>query len=234
VRTHRHRGFTLLEVLMALVLLAVLLTGALSGIQAARKAMDSGERAIDRVNRMRVAQEFVRHEISRTLPLAFGHDKTTGTNFVFQGENDFLRFVAPMPGYLSRGGAYVQSLELARGQHGLQLLFTHHLLNGFDLDNLGTDKIEPVLLLDGIRAGRFEYRTYDDKGELGDWTRDWKDPARTPLMVRLALEMQPEAHLDWPLMDIPLLLDAGAAGFNPAAGFIPQPQPQQPQAEVVK
>jgi len=230
----RAGGFTLLEVLMALTLLAVLLAGALGGIRAAIKAMDSGEDAIDRLNRMRVAQEFVRHELSRTLPLAFGHDKDSNSNFVFQGEHDFLRFVAPMPGYLSRGGAYVQTLELARGQRGMQLLFTHHMLNGFDLEKLGGEKVEPVLLLDGIAEGRFEYRTYDDQGQLGDWTRKWKDPSRTPVMVRLDFTMRKEAHLDWPTMEIPLLVDVGSVGagtsFNPAQGFVP-PQPQ-PQPEV--
>jgi len=225
--SRRADGFTLLEVLMALTLMAVLLAGALGGIQATIKAMDSGEASIDRVNRLRVTQEFVRHEVSRALPLAFGHDKASGTNFVFQGERDFLRFVAPMPGYLSRGGAYVQTLELARGRKGLQLLFTQHMLNGFDLDQLGKEKDEPVVLLDGIREGHFEFRTYDDRGEVGDWTPDWKDPARTPLMVRLDLSMQPETHLVWPVMDIALLLDAGAAAFNPAAGFIPQPPGEQ-------
>jgi len=227
-------GFTLLEVLMALTLLAVLLVGALGGIRAAIKAMDSGEDAIDRLNRLRVTQEFVRHELSRTLPLAFGHDKNSNSNFIFQGEHDFMRFVAPMPGYLSRGGAYVQTLELARGQRGMQLLFTNRMLNGFDLEKLGGEKAEPVLLLDGIAEGRFEYRAYNEQGELGDWTRNWKDPSRTPVMVRLDLTMRKEAHLDWPVMEIPLLVDAGSVGpgvgFNPAQGFVPP----QPQPEVTK
>jgi general secretion pathway protein J len=220
MKTRGQGGFTLLEILMALTLMAVLLAGAFSGIRAAIKAMDSGEAAIDRVNRLRVAQEFVRHELSRTLPLAFGHDKGTGTNFVFQGEHDFLRFVAPMPGYLSRGGPYVQTLELARGQHGMQLLFTNSMLNGFDLDKLGSEKVEPVLLLDGIAHGRFEYRGYDEHGELGDWERDWKDPSRTPVMVRIALDLNEDSHLTWPQMDIPLLVDAGSIVGNPAAGFV--------------
>lgn len=226
----RAAGFSLLEVLMALVLLAVLLAGAFSGIRAATKAMESGERTIDRSNRLRITQEFLRHEISRTLPLAFGHDKDSGANFVFQGEHDFVRFVAPMPGYLSRGGAYVQSLELARGRNGLQLLFTHQMLNGFDLDEMKPGDVEPVVLLDGIKEGRFEYRTFDDQGRLGDWTDAWEDPSRTPLLVRIDLAMSEESQLIWPLMDIPLMLDAGAMSpnlFDPAAGFIPQPEGAQ-------
>lgn len=222
----RVAGFSLLEVLMALVLLAVLLAGAFSGIRAATKAMDSGERTIDRSNRLRITQEFLRHEISRTLPLVFGHDKDSGANLVFQGERGFMRFVAPMPGYLSHGGAYVQSLELARGRNGLQLLFTHQILNGFDLEKRKSDEAEPVVLLDGIKGGHFEYRSYDEEGKLGDWADEWEDLARTPLMVRIDIAMKDESQLVWPLMDIPLMLDVGAMPPNlldPASGFIPQP-----------
>ena len=223
VRVHAARGFSLLEILMVLVLLAVLLGAAFSAIHTATQAMAAGEKVIDRTNRLRVTQEFIRHEMSRTLPLAFGQDKTNGNNFVFQGEKDFVRFVAPMPGHLSRGGPYVQSLELARGRDGLQLVFTHQMLNGFDLDKLSANDVKPVLLIDHIRSGRFRFRTFDEKGELGDWTDDWKDPSITPLMVRIDLELDPATQQAWPIMDIPLMLDAGAVRNT---GFIAR-QPQQ-------
>ena len=179
----------------------------MGGIRAATRAMHSGEQNIERTNRLRVAQEFIRRELSRSLPLAFGQEHGSGANFVFQGENDFLRFVAPMPGHLSRGGPYVQTLELARGRNGLQLVFTHNMLNGFDLDKLKPDDGTPVLLLDGIRRGRFEYRKFDDRNELEDWKADWENPSNLPVMVRIELEMTPESGLVWPTMEIPLVLD---------------------------
>ena len=227
-------GFTLLEVLLAITLLALLLAGAMSGIRAATKAMHSGEQAIDRTNRLRVTQEFIRHEISRSLPLAFGQEKGSGSNFVFQGEEDFLRFVAPMPGHLSRGGAYVQSLELARGRNGMQLLFTHQMLNGFDLDKLSTKDLEPVMLIDGIRRGRLQYRKFDDEGKLDDWKDEWEDPSALPVMVRIELEMTPESGIVWPTMDIPLVLDTsgGIRQFQSSRRPGSQPDPggqgQQP------
>ena len=54
----RARGFTLLEVLMAVTLLALLLAGAYSGIQTSVRAMHAGERVIERVDRVRTVQEF--------------------------------------------------------------------------------------------------------------------------------------------------------------------------------
>jgi general secretion pathway protein J len=173
--------------------------------------MHSGEAAIDQTNRLRVAEEFLRRQISRIMPLAFGQDKSTNTNFVFDGSRQSMRFVAPMPGYLSKGGAYVQTLTFAGNRRGgKQLLFTDEMLNGFDLDEKSTDS-EPSILLDQIADGRFQYRTLDENGEMTDWSDQWDDPTTTPVMVRVIVDMLPEARIQFPVMEIPLMLDVGAA-----------------------
>lgn len=203
-------GFTLLEVMLATMLLALLLAGTYGAIRTAVRSMHSGEAAIDRTNRLRVAEEFMRRQVSRIMPLAFGRDQSTNTNFVFEGKGDLMRFVAPMPGYLSKGGPYVQTLAFAGNRHGgKQLLFTDAMLNGFDLDKKETDT-QPSILLDQIQDGRFEYRTLDENGQLTDWSDQWDDPGVTPVMVRIEVSMLPEARVEFPTMEIPLLLDVGA------------------------
>ena len=205
------RGFTLIEVMLAILLLAVLLAAAFGGIRSAVKGMHSGEDLMDRTNRLRVAQEFIRHQVSRILPLPFGQERGTGENLLFEGKRDLMRFVAPMPGYLSNGGAYVQTLELSNTRNGRQLLVNHWMLNGFDKDKLNKGDSEPVVLMDQIESGKFEYRKLDDQGELEDWSDDWDEPNLTPVMVRIELKMRKEALVGWPDMDIPLMLDVGAA-----------------------
>lgn len=232
----RHKsisGFTLIEVLLATLLLAVLLAAAFGGIRSAVKGMTAGEALIDRTNRLRVAQEFIRHQISRILPLPFGEKKGGEGNLLFQGDRDFMRFVAPMPGYLSNGGAYVQTLELANTGNGKQLLFTHAMLNGFDLEKLNKSDVEPVILMDQIDSGEFEYRTLDDQGELEDWSDDWDEEGSTPVMVRITLKMRPQALVGWPDMEIPLVLGAGAARQSGGVGvrFDDIPPPPNPANE---
>jgi general secretion pathway protein J len=214
-------GFTLIEVLVAVLLLALLLAGAWGGIHTATHAIASGDAAIERVNRLRVTQEFLRRQLSHTMPLSFGQDKKSGMGYIFQGEKDFMRFIAPMPGYLSKGGPYVQTLELSRGE----LVFTDLMLNGFDLDKLDAGDLKPVLLLDGIADGHFEYRGLDDQGELDKWTDTWDDPSKLPVMVRIDLEMRADSAMTWPTMEIPLMLDIGAMSRNmrsvPVPGMAP-------------
>src|SRR5690606_40525593 len=63
------------------------------------------------------------------VALPFSRDPDSGEAIVFYAEPDLLRFVAPMPGYLSRGGPYLMEFELVRGPRGQQLLFRHFLLD---------------------------------------------------------------------------------------------------------
>jgi len=203
------RGFTLIEIMLAILLLALLLAGTYGSVRTVVRATHSGEDVIDHVNRLRVAQEFLRHQISRILPMPFGQEDGTN-NIVFQGEGDFMRFVAPMPGYLSYGGAYVQTLKLVNGSNGLQMQYTHALLNGFDLEKPSEAEEEPVVLLDQMQEARFEYRAFDEEGQLTDWSDQWEDSSLTPVMVRIAVTLRPETHTVWPNMEIPLLLDTSA------------------------
>lgn len=202
------RGFTLIEVVLAMILVAMIMAIAVGALRMSRKAAERGEHRIEAVNSIRVTQEFVRRQLSRAVPLAFAADRSEGRNHVFAGEDREITFVAPMPGYLSSGGPYVQSLSIERDR----LVFNHRMLLG-DED----DAAEPVYLVDRIRRGRFEFRGIDERGRLGDWRDDWEDPSRTPMMVRLSIEFERDSGLSWPVLEVPLLIDVG--GVNNAYRF---------------
>ena len=210
-------GFSLLEVMLAVLLLALLLAGTYNGITASVRSMHSGEAAIERIDKLRTVQEFLRHQISRTLPFPYARSKDGLKVEVFRGDGKFMRFVAPMPGYLSRGGAYVQTLQRAPGKDGMQLVFTSTLLNGFDMDKSKAAEESTVVLLDHIDEGAFSYRGLNPKGELMDWSEGWKDSSTTPLMVGLDLRLAAGNRIGWPRMTIPLMMDVGARRSGPAA-----------------
>ena len=135
----------------------------------------------------------------------------------------------------------VQWLTLESGQGGDRLTFDHAQLNGYDPDNpKGDSKREPVVLLDGLRDARFEYRALDEQGELSDWSPTWDDAQRLPLLVRLVAEFDPDSRRRWPDLEIPVLVATAVPGlFNRAgmiptpggdeAGFVPNPQPRPEQ-----
>ena len=211
----RARGFTLLELLLVVVLLAILLAGAYGGISASVRGMHSGETAIERVDKVRTVQEFLRHQISRILPFPYAPAKNNLQPEVFRGDAGFMRFVAPMPGYLSRGGSYVQTLAFVPGNEGMQLVFTSTLLNGFELDKSKAGEESTVVLLDHIREGKFSYRGLNQQGELMNWSDNWKDSSTTPLMVAVDVQLAGGGQVAWPHMTIPLMMDVGARRAGP-------------------
>ena len=210
----RRRGFTLIELLLTILLLGMLIAGAWAGITTATKAARSGEALIDRTNRVRVAQEFIRRQIRSALALPYPVDKSTGETRTFEGDADVMRFVAPMPGYLSRGGAYLQTLELRPGRGGgRELVFAHELLNGYDPDQHRDAERDPVVLIEGIRSARFEYRGLDETGKLGDWEEEWDEPGTQPVLVRMKFEMDAGSGYVWPEIVVPVLANSANAGF---------------------
>lgn len=221
------RGFTLLEVLIAVTLLGLLLTLAYGTLRTAVHVGRSSEALIASTEQTRTAHAFLRRQFSQAMPLAYEQLDDGGVERRFEGSDDNLRFVAPMPGYLSRGGPHVQNLAIVDDGRGQRLEFTHAQLNGYDPDAPLSEGRDPVVLLDGFTNGRFEYRALDENGELGDWEDEWDDDTqRLPLMIRLHVEFE-DGRRTWPEFEVAVLASSAPAfAFGRARGLPRQP-PQQ-------
>lgn len=180
----RARGFSLLEVMVALTLLAFGMALALGTLRGATKASANADAVAQRSERLRAVQGLLRRQIGGALPMAMAIDPATGEAHLVRGERDEFEWVGPMPGYLSRGGPYVQHLELVRTRQGTELRFQHRLLTP---DGPLDPEREASVLLTGIRDGGFQYRSIDDQGRPGPWQDEWPTASVLPPMVRLRL-----------------------------------------------
>lgn len=203
----RAKGFSLMEVLAALALLSLVLLGVYSGISTASRIVRSGDQAIERMDEIRSAQGFLRSELAQALAVPF--DETDdGEPIVFFGTSRTLRYVAPMPGYLSKLGPQLQTVALVDdGRQSLRLEVTLALLppDGGAPQPIG----EPQVLLRGIRKGSISYRGMDDQNRPGDWQDSWDDGRRTPSLVRIELEVG--GNVVFPTLVAPIRIDASAA-----------------------
>ena len=202
----RAAGFTLLEILAALVLLALLLLGVYSGIASASRSVRSGTAAIERMDQLRAAQQFLRRELAQSLAAPISRTDR-GEPVYFQGDAHEMRYVAPLPGYLGKLGPQLQQLQLVDdGAGGQRLELSLALLppDGQPPRPLGT----PQVLLDHIRGGGFSYRGNDAQNRAVPWSADWKDGSRLPQLVRIRLRTQGTQR--WPELDVPLRVDASA------------------------
>jgi general secretion pathway protein J len=196
----RAAGFTLLEVLAALVLLALLLVGVYSGIRTATHSVRSGTAAIEQLDQIRSAQQFLRRELAQSLTQPISHTDQ-GEPIYFVGTAHEMRYVAPLPGYLGKLGPQLQRLQLVDDGHdGLRLELSLVLLppDGKAPQPLG----EPQVLLEHIKEGSFSYRGIDGQGRAVPWATAWADGRLLPQLARIKLRSQEGA--DWPQLDVPL------------------------------
>jgi general secretion pathway protein J len=205
----RAAGFTLLEVLAALVLLALLLVGVYSGIRTATHSVRSGTAVIERIDQVRSAQQFLRRELAQSLTQPISHTDH-GEPIYFEGSAREMRYVAPLPGYLGKLGPQLQRLQLVDDGHGgLRLELSLALLppDGQPPQPLG----EPQVLLDHIKAGSFHYRGVDQQRAAVPWSPAWTDGRLLPQLVRV--ELQTLGTVDWPQLDVPLRVNPAQAGL---------------------
>ncbi len=188
------RGFSLIEVLLAATLLAAGMALAFTSLRSAGESTARAEAMAQRSERLRAVQAFMRRQLGDALPLAARRDAGNGREYPFIAATDSVTFVAPMPGYLSRGGPYVQTFRLVRGNGGMQLEFEHRLLTP---DGPIDPERPPEVLLEGIRRGGFDVRAIGDNGEPTPWAPRWEEANRLPRLVRLQLELE-DPRATWP------------------------------------
>ncbi len=224
------RGFTLIEIMLATALMAAGMALAFATLRTAIGSVARAEQLAAHTEQTRAAQRFLRRQISAALPMAFDRDPRTGYGPTVAGDADQLRFVASMPGHLSFGGPHLQLVEFVsdadRGLPGYRLQFDYRLLVGESVLDTG-DERPPVVLVDGIAEGGFEFRGMGPDGEIGDWQPVWEGTGPMPLLVRLNLEFIDERRF-WPPLAMPLPL-AQSARFDD--DLIPGPRPQNQEGE---
>jgi len=205
------RGFTLIEVVIATTLLALGLAIAFGTMRSASRATARAEASAQREARLRSAQGFLRAQLTSALPVPFEFDSESGAATFLRVAPDKLEFVGTMPGYLARGGAYKQTLELVHGRDGVQLRFQHQQLTS---DGVSEPEREPVVLLDGIADGKMEVRTIDEQGKPGRWQDHWNVSAQLPPQVRVRIRFRDERR-QWPEMIVSMKLGAAYAATPP-------------------
>jgi general secretion pathway protein J len=103
-------GFTLLELIIALVLLAML-SGVLFGsVKLAGRSTDSGEAKAEAAASMRLAQSFLRTSLEAQHPLRMR--KIVDWPLLFVGASDELRYAAELPPRVAGGGIWFYRLAV--------------------------------------------------------------------------------------------------------------------------
>jgi general secretion pathway protein J len=218
-------GFTLIEMLVVTGLVALLVLLGLNLMRTAAASSSKSEAAAQRNENLRSVQGFMRRQLAGALPIAYEFDASNGEATFFSGDRDKLQFVANMPGYLSYGGAYLQTFELKRSGENYQLEFQFQQITS---EGLLKAERKPEILLEGIKSGEFSYRTLDEQSRPGSWKNNWDIPTQIPMQASLKIEFA-DKRMHWPLLvAAPKLSSAVSTGGNPGL----QPRPFTPTPDL--
>ena len=212
------RGFTLLELLIAMTLLGLLMLGLFGGLRLGARVWEAGEAQSADRTRIEAVQRFIRTYLSQARPLAAA-DRTGDDLVAFVGRERELDFAAALPSHLSIGGFAHVSLALADGDDGSALVVRRMPLRRredgraelFDIDQAEP----PAVLLDGVESVAFDYYGLRDRREDPEWTDRWDDQTRLPLLVRMRILFPDADRRTWPPLTVALMVqDPPAVGTS--------------------
>ena len=171
---HSGAGFTLLELMVALVLTSVLSLVAYSSLNLSLKAVTRGQAAVERLQELRVGETILERSLSSAVQGSLG-DKV-----YFIGEPRQMRFftLVPLEAY-NLGGIYHWRVLLGQDEAGHGVLAVEQVKNvNWYQDPEGVEIRQ--IILSGVADLRFayglggeEYETWDGKkvGSLPDWVK---------------------------------------------------------------
>lgn len=209
-----HRGFTLLELTIALLLLALMSSVLYGSLSLSATSWDRGQAKAEQAADMRQAGEFLRQALAAEHPLRL--HKAVDQPLYFSGANDALAFAAAAPGRVG-GGIYYFRIALAPGGESSRLSLSRAMPDYAALKPPSFDGADQSVLADGIAQVRFSYfgRDPDANDAVAPTWRDrWDDPQILPLLIRM--EVKTAQGASWPplVVEPRIAPEAGCRGWD--------------------
>ncbi len=190
MRRARSRGFTLLETVVALTLLATLLGVLFAGLRTGLRSWDAGVGRAGRADDLALATGFVRRELAVAFPWRLKDPMAVRLAFI--GERERVRFVSQRPAELGGGGLAFVALDFepaAAGEKAGRLVMRRVFASADATDLSPLEGAEKFALLEGVTSARFRYYGSENDVIPPAWADKWEVLQRMPSHVGLDLEM---------------------------------------------
>jgi general secretion pathway protein J len=206
---HRERGFTLLELLVAITLLGLLMAALFGALRLGARVWETGEARLDASARVQVAQDFLRQQLSQTVPLAeIADDPGDSGAMLFDGASARLRFVSLLPEHLGAGASLIELAlnEPAQGGQASDLVIR---LRPLDLSGNGEvdPRTEERVLIEGIESLEINYFGAEAQGGEPVWWREWQGQRSLPRLIRVRVGFPQGDGRSWPELIVGLMVD---------------------------
>jgi general secretion pathway protein J len=189
----RQAGFTLIEIVVAMVLLATMLLLLYSALSFSVRSWDAGDAAGRRVADRRIGESFLRREVSELFPMRWKEATMPQLRFAFEGEKDHLRFVSSRPAGITQGGLSLVGVEVqaeALPSRRKNLVMRRAMPDDEQKSFAPLDAAQPTVLIEGVENVSFEYFGAENDFTQPQWNDAWKWPARIPEMIRVRIQAE--------------------------------------------
>ncbi len=202
--TMRHQsnqtGFTLLEVIIATVLLAMIMTLLLGGMRVGADSWAQGERLADRASRLLVVDNFFRSHLNDVKPIFESPTDARQVGappvLLFSGGSAWLEYTGTLPPQV-RGGIYKFRLHLVEDGERNDLKLS---IRPFSTGDKGpSEPIEDVLVLENVKSLRFSFYKKSTVDGESRWMGEWKENF-LPSLIRIEVKLRDEP--EWPAITV--------------------------------
>jgi len=213
-------GFTLVEVLVAMTIMALMMSLLFGGLRLAGRAWDTTDRRLDESAAVQTVQGFVRQRLgeARKIELPDLFERRRADQIVFDGLPGSVRFVGTLPAH--RGGGGLRLMVLFQRDGGLWLRYRDFVHDEALFDG-GSAAWTERRLLEAVSGLSVRYYGRLAEAENPGWHSRWLAQEYLPRLVRIAVERPQGQRTRWPelLIRLPVTERSGRRpaeeGFGP-------------------
>jgi general secretion pathway protein J len=205
----RYGGFTLVEIMVAMVLLSITMLLLYSGLSFALRAWDAGDINGRRTADRRLGENFLRRELSELFPMRF--KDATQLKVAFEGGANRVRFVSSRAPGVQVGGLSLVGIEVEenREKRSRDLVMYRAMPDDEAKDFAPLERGERHLLLAGIEQVTFGYFGSENEFAEPKWQDTWDYTGRIPEMVRIRMQARDGSALPELVVRLALGEEAG-------------------------
>lgn len=190
-------GFTLLELLVAMVLLGLLASLLYGGLHFGTRVWEKGNQELEQLEEVQTAQRLFRRQLSNAIPYSFEEANARGA-ITFIGTRHSLWFIGPSPAQSLTGGLYQLLVD------GEDVADKKNVMLSFALLDENSDwsgeivNGKTVTILEDIEEIEFAYFGTDRSNLEPRWTDEWVDRSIMPSLIRIIVRFSSGDKRIWP------------------------------------